>query len=408
MLGAYESGSLTAATTTLLTSATYPYKTNLTNAEVNTYKGCELYVTSGTAPVPNPVAITTYSPSAGTFVPSIDYTTSPGATATFDIYKKGIRLSEIKNAVNAALRDLRYPTIIPLSLLADADCDESGVTSWGTAVNATASKVTSSGNLLRGMRALRVLNSAANGYLPSAAKVVETSHTYYVQARVGAASGTAKLIAYDATNSAEIDSDTWDETDWGTIYFSISIPSTCKSLTLRLSGVEATADIYWDDVILLKANDYEFALPDWVTKESYIQRVVAASQSEEARSDQYSDWPWWRLYPDLSNPLAAYKLAISPGISRPLWIWASRPFAVLSADTDTTFSDRNLVELASCVKLLDVLMDRAPSEETKIWKEERRKKGKELAALLTIRQPLVPMRLSFGTPQSAPSPAVAR
>ncbi len=143
-LGALEQGTVTTVTTASAVLP-YPFKTALTDADPNKYVGDEFYWTNGQF-TPTAIQIITYAPSTGTVTP--DYAWTDGGTdpTTFDIYRKGIRIAEIKEAVNTALRNLRYQGTFPLSICPDPDMEATS-TLWTAAGTATIAQVTAWGTI---------------------------------------------------------------------------------------------------------------------------------------------------------------------------------------------------------------------------------------------------------------------
>ncbi len=150
-LNARESGTATAGAAGALTCATYPFITNLTNADTSRYVGDEMYITAGTS-IGDRRQITAYAPSTGVFTASANWTATPTTSSTFDIYKRGLQHDYLKDRVNEALAELTYRTISPLTLVTDGDMETSGVGSW-TATGSTFTKVTTAGSTVRGTQA---------------------------------------------------------------------------------------------------------------------------------------------------------------------------------------------------------------------------------------------------------------
>lgn len=386
-LGAYENSTNTAAASTSgLTCANYPFITSLSNADTTLYVGCEVYPTAGTENT-NARMVVTYAPSTGVFGISPAWSTGMAAADTFDLYLKGLRIAQIKTAINTALRQLWYVTIYPLSLVTDADMETSGVTNWA-ATSAASSKVSTAGNLLRGNQSLRVLNSGANGYAQSATMSITKDDSFYVEAYCRAAVGTGTLIAYDITNSANIDTASWDEIGWGKVYLTFSAPSTCEQIAIRLQGTGASDDIYWDDVNLLRVGTREILLPDWITHPSQVRHLLTDVAGRDRWDEShYIRTSHYRIIRDESNTLNPLKLSLEWSLGAPLWIEANRTYAELSADTGTTTCNRELIECAATVELLDKLINRAPGEVVAAWKQEYARQSKKLQYLLYHKLP---------------------
>lgn len=386
--GVLETGTLTASAATLLTSAAYPYKTNRSNANAKFYEGQEIYVTSGTA-TPNPNQVGTYSASAGTFVPGIDYSVVPSSTATFFILMEGLRSQWIQDAINKALTRLRYWSIYPITLVTDGNMESSATSDW-TDTNATLSKVTTAANTPRGARTLFVNNTAADGQAQSAtipaAPVASTdgdygggAREYYAHAWVRADVGIAELVAYDVTNSAEIDSQTWDNERWGVIDFTFTLPATCEEFALILRGQGATADTYWTNIICHRLGAREMLVPDWVTRPEFIRDVYMGRYDlglpDELMLDPVAATPM----PDMGNANNLWRLDFVHKLTaRPYWYMGSRPFAELSAASDTTTADREWLETAATMEMAKYMHQKYPKSEEwsdryKFWFRETRK-----------------------------------
>jgi hypothetical protein len=310
--------------------------------------------------------IVSYAPSTGSFGVSPNFSAIPANTTYFDIFKRGIKYTDIKSAVNSALGKLRYRTVAPLTLVTDGDMESSGVTSW-TASNTTISKVATTGNLMRGTLSGRTVNSSANGYAQSNTIKCRGGDTYYIGVRTKAAIGTAKLVAYDVTNSAEITSDTWAGAEWEVLYLTATTPSTCEGLAVRLQGVESNADCNWDDVIVLRTGTNEVALPTWITDYRQVISINHGHATYRYDEENMSGFLAVKYIPDESNPLNPWKVWLEPGIGGPVWITARRPYSTLATDAATTFCDKETIVLGGCVELLENLKNRAPGQETQQW-----------------------------------------
>ena len=351
-LGLYEEGAFTATSATALTIASWPFKTNRANASAQTHIGKEVYVYTGTAPSPNPNGVSNYVPSTGILTPAFDYTTTPGSTASFFLIGGGVAYNDAVEALNRALGLMRYRTVVPITLVPDGDMDTSGTADWTDVGTVTPSKVTSTGNVQRGSQALRLLNGAASSGSRTASIAVDPTNAqhYYLQANVRAAVGTARLQAYDATNSAAIDAETYANAGWGRLSLSFTLPATCETLQVRLIGDGASDDIYWDDVVLLRRGAMEVPLPTWVTDRSHVRRVLQsrANLLQVDREDMVEVWA--EIEADESNPLSQFRVRVD-SISGPLYLDALRPFDTLSTDSATTHADRQWAENYGALEL---------------------------------------------------------
>jgi len=399
-LAALEQGTATGGSTTTAVCANYPWKDETTGASTKTYVGCEIVPTAGTDSG-KARRVSAYAPSTGTLTATPAWTTGIANTNTFDVYKRGIRYDQIKAAVNKALRERRYVTKVPLTLVPDGDMEETLTTSWGTAVDCTMTKVATAGNLFKGTLSGRVKNTAANGYQPSASISVQENDGYYLEAEYRAAVGTPNLSVYDVTNSAEIDYDEPDNagTAKGKLSLSFTVPADCYQVAVHLRGEEATADIYWDDVILHRQNATEMPLPDYITDKGQLLRVLTQLVGQRTDEDLWAPYHWFRPVPDMSNPLAMWRVQLDPPMGcRGVWLEVKRPYSELSADTSTTTMPREWIELAGTVELLDTLRKRSPGQETEQWKSLYAERRKKLRRMDRNYGPGVTYHTGFSTP----------
>lgn len=398
-LGALEQSTATGGSTTTLVCASYPFKDETTSASTAAYVGCEVLPTDGDEDG-EPRRVKTWAPSTGTFTVTPAWSTGPASTDTFDIFKRGIRYDMIKKAVNKALRERRYVTKVPLTLVPDGDMENSDTSSWGTAVDCAMTKVATAGNLFKGTLSGRVKNTAANGYQPSASIPTTSGKGYYLEAEYRAAVGTPNLSIYDVTNSAEIDYDEPDNagTAKGKLSLSFTVPEDCYEIAVHLRGEEATADIYWDDVILHRQGAIEMPLPDYITEKGHLLRVVTQRVGQLVDEDLWVPYPWHMPIADLTNPLAMWRVQVDPPLStRGVWLEVKRPYTELSLDTSTTTMPREWIELAAEVELLDMLRKRSPGQETEQWKALYNEKRKKLRAM-DLRRTEIAYRRGFSSP----------
>lgn len=375
LLALRESGTLTAATTTALTSAAWPFQTNRTDVSTKKYEGVEVYLEAAAANVtPNPNGVSVYAPSTGVFTPAVTYANAPGGTLAFDLFLRGCTRQWIIDAINETLRNIYYETRAPLTLVTDGDMETSGVGSW-TASNATLSKVATAGNFEDGTQGLRVLATAATGYAQSATILVDPdlSPTWRVRVRVRADIGTARLIAYDVTNSANIDTVDWTSRGAGVINLQFALPTTCEALAFRLMGVANADDCYFDNCLAAPQSFSEFQLPEWVVSADQVRHVYWApwetAETNRADQRQLTRLGGWRVLPDASNPIGMFTLDLGALTTGLLYVEALRPYSALTLDADTTFCPRELLELGASVKLLERLVTMAPSQNVMEWKK---------------------------------------
>ena len=406
-LGALIQGTLTASAVGSLTVGNDPaFRSNRSNLDSGAgYAGAEILVTSGTTPVPNPNGIGLHTWSTGVLDPAIDYTTAPDATAAFDLFTRGITRALLLRAINNALRNRRYLTLVPLTLVADGDMEANNTTSW-PATNSTITKVTTE-EQGRGNRVLRVLATSAVGQSRSVDLEVDPTYQsqFYLGARVRADIGTAKLIAWDLTNGAEIKAESWTSRGWGRINFTFDLPATCELIEIRLESTANADDTYWDDVQLLRLGSKELPCPSWIEDESQVRRVLTSRDEDSLDMDEYVDAFWWDMLPDESNPNQLFRISIEPGVSGPVFIRASRAYDTLSANTDTTYMHREWLKWTARYELLVELSNRGGLE-VATWRTERDWNAPVARKWDRLRMPKLLVRRKWPSRPTTPVPTI--
>ena len=309
--------------------------------------------------------IKTYAPGTSTFTlpTGRGFSNTPTTTMTMGFYKAvppGTRWGSIPgwtHYINRILRSLRYRRYGLLTLVTDGDMETSGTSNW-TATTATLSKVTAAANITLGSNSLRALNSSANGRARSALINVAPGDTYCVRADLRVAFGTGELEAYDETNAAVIESETSTYRDWRYLAFDFTTPAGCLSLSIRLKGQEASADVYWDNVSLRHKSARQMDLPSWVDNPGAVEglyqyrggaAVTAGADAGLWMGQHLSSIPYEDIIAEVTaaNP---YRIAYSfaPMADALLLVRGLGPHSELSSDSDTTTADKDLVELGAC------------------------------------------------------------
>lgn len=300
------------------------------------------------------------STQAVTLPTSHGFTSTPTATQLMGFYYGIPPVTRWRNIhgwpfyINRVLASLRYKRLGMLTLVTDGDMDSSGTTNW-TASTATLSKITAAANITFGTQSMRVLCTSASGYAKSAAINVGSSALLYARADVRVAVGTASLVVWDETNNASLGSATSTNADWRTINVNVTVPSTCKSVTVRLTGTGASDDAYWDDVSLLTSATLRLPLPSWVDHPRAILSLneyrgffalgtlIAQSSTklipvpyDRIIWDETAATPMWIELSGYANGLG---IQVIEGLSR---------YSTLTTDASTTTADEDMVIHGAC------------------------------------------------------------
>ncbi len=235
--------------------------------------------TSGSAaPYGDIRPITTYVPDTGTLTVSPNFSGTPLAGATYEIWK--VDPTVVMDIVDESLTDLLYmPCWTVLSEVPDYDMEQTGTSDW-TASNATLAKSTSEPrSMFSGKRYLTVTSTTAGGYARSALLRVEPTKTYHASAlaRAEAASTTCRLTAWDETNGVEIAHYDSQRLYPVRIYFTFVVPATCYSVSLRLTNVENSVTTDWDEVSCYPLFSRDIALPWWVKDKNQVKGIFRMS-----------------------------------------------------------------------------------------------------------------------------------
>lgn len=359
---ARATGLLTYGTATGGSGNTVVDTTKLQSSQYNSgeHVGAWIRISSsaGAAPAGQIRSVTGYDPTTGTLTVSPNWTTTnPGANDQYELWK--VDPSIVKDLTDECLTDLLYmPCWTILSEVPDGDMEQSGMTAWGTPVNATGNKATAEPrSSLYGKRYMTVLTTAPNGYVPSALFRVEPGKTYHVSALARAESSgcTPKLIAYDETNGAEILSSTSNRLYPVRIFFTVVVPQACFTLSLRLSNVENSVTSDWDEVCFYPLYSRDIALPWWVKHRNQVKGIfrlnplALSQQLWDAQLQGEFDERWDKY--DTSFGRDQLRAVARVGIldSFPLFILGTRNETAYSDDTtDSKYIDPNLLML--CVK----------------------------------------------------------
>jgi hypothetical protein len=326
------------------------------NADSRSFVGYWLYRPNAVNAVDKVRQVSSYTPASGTLThQGVNYVAAPLAGGDDGVYEliKLMHPDDLNSAINRAGERIWFDQWSPLSLVNDGDMESSGVTAW-TASNATLTKVTMtsagfSPTLQRHSRVLRVANTSANGYAESNTITVAKGAFGLAFGTMAADVGTMEIVVWDKTNNAQIIALSAQQEAPHQVYTSFTVPGTCTAVALRLLGVEATADVYWDMVGLHVQNQTAFIAPSWVVRPSQILNLhqqigigspMTASSGQAFYPDNAFLWPVVPIaHIEFDPPSAVNRIRIHLGIRagpRPIWIHAIRPYSDFQLNDETT------------------------------------------------------------------------
>lgn len=320
----------------------------------------------------------------------------------------------IQRAAKRVYRELQLPLA---GMIEDGDMEAANTTSW-TSVGTPSAKAkdTTAANVWSGTQALHVANDAAGEGVKSVAFQGFKKLPYYCSVVVKCAAGTAKLQVYDETNSIEIASVTSGHPGWVHLWQKFRIPDTCESVTVRLIGVEDTADIYWNHAVFYYPDEYQHPAPSWLDeqfkflklREARYDRIVDGSSQtygnyHDANTRRWMDWaqPGQFSLDVLHTDAHPYQVVLKrPVPDNELWIEAKRPWYdthPLDSDSATTYAPQEQMEAAIKLEIARVLAKRYPN--ARQWVMLLQEAEQDLSAQEESR-PEMPLRL---TPRQQPN-----
>ena len=332
-----------------------------------------------------------YTASTGTIVLDRGFTSNIITNHTYGIYFSNppTRVGTDKGLdeyINEYLRNMFYwhPTL--LTLAPDGDMEASGTTNFTQVGTCTLAKSTTTG-ITFGLQSLSCTNGAANSgaKLNTALNVVE-NEAYDITVDVDCSGYTGKLIAYDVTNSADIDSVTTVERGQRCLWLHVTIPTNCKQMNVHMTTTDAAGVAYWDNLSVRRTNALEIAMPSWFVDQDWIEELFyVGGGSQEGDNDSWNtdrrQWlrvQWWRILRD-HNASTQYKLRFSD-ISRQgyhLFAKCIRPFA------EFTHSEAGLATTTSCAEdwirawvLSGIYLDKGNEQQAQQWLAKAREKDK--------------------------------
>jgi hypothetical protein len=289
-------------------------------------------------------------------------TLSPAITAfannnSFIIWPRGLSMTIVEEEINNVLRHtegaaLWIPSMVPDSdfdlstTLADywADTGSPTTTDFSTQVRAaTTAPVT-----LLGEKAIRVVAAAADDGVVSDAFFVTEGEQLLVSVTASVTTDALTVDFYNVTGSASVDSVTIDQPAFTEVRFDYTVADNMEQGQIRFLGTAASSEFFISPPVVVQSYEgHAYAAPSWLTGESMVRHAVylrQGFQSEAAESyTALSAGPRAAPTPEFIvrsrdlNPLHVQFRASRRG---PLALVCTRPFAELSANTDTTNCDR--------------------------------------------------------------------
>jgi hypothetical protein len=301
--------------------------------------------------------ISASSGTGGTIDSERGFSATPTTSSQYHIYP--FSRTVLVQAINDSLSRCFHEDWILLTDVIDGDMRRLHAdiaTYWTASGSNTISKVTTVADRVVGPQALRNQNTAGNEYVKQTSRIpVYQNRGYRVEAVGRIAVGTADLIVYDETNGKEIDSLSTIEIspDPGLRPFRLVIEfntDTAEEITLRLGGVESSADVAWNYL----------ALRDKHAKEFQLDRVIETPDDVSAirwrkfgPHSGHSERSFWHRVERTGGPGGVLTVRVDhANYEGTGWAVCRQPYIDLSADSDTTYCPQDWFVSGAAVELL--------------------------------------------------------
>jgi len=342
------------------------------------------------------------------------------ATSVTYLLCRDIHPSRILLYIQEALRLIRVKQFYPWTLLTNGDFatvnSGAGVGSWtytNCDITGTSGYANSTALVRHGQYSARALLTGSGGNLLSATVPVIPGGQYFVSVALKASVGTGTLrvvdITVDGTGATKMVG--WTDVSYaGREWVEAApplfvIPTGTYQIAVKLLGTSTSDSIYFDDAILWRYDQRDFLLPSWVEDPSEVEigyflrgrQVVSTGVTGQYIYDlDQSDFvTLWGGDSETDESVASagtpnpFRMRLSQYSDRPLYIYGYMPAPTLSANTDSTTVDRELlVKMTMWLIFNDfatTALNAGKPDEKAGWLERRENVGRDarLAGALT-------------------------
>ena len=286
-----------------------------------------------------------------TFAPAM-FTTLK-STTDYELHYK-YHPDYVEDLIGEVLGNLEISLLLPLTTIADGDMEDDPATNF--AVGGTETLANNTTYVLHGRQSLKITAGAADDYAKSTTATYLPGNTQVLCAADCYITGgdAAKIILYDETNSAELETAESDATGWVHLEFTYTTPSTCEEVSLRLEAQNSGDVIYFDNAILLPVLDNFFTPPDEVEYAHDFGKLYYYPRGQDipGSGNDYAT----KIFVGKPEHFCHYNIerddtAVVPmrvvldktPITHPLWLECDVDFAALTDDTITSTAPLELV-----------------------------------------------------------------
>jgi hypothetical protein len=328
------------------------------------YDNAWLMIESDSAETPLNVGavrrVTTYAPSTGTLTLSRALADATTVTQSYGIYQGAppFRVGTRKGLaeyVGDVLGALRYREYSLLTLVTDGAFDASTTLSnW--AMSGLGAAQQSTEHRTSGQYSLRVTAAADGEYVESQNARVQPGEPYVLHLDYWCA-GAVRVVLCDATNSADL-ADTGELAGSGRARLWATVPDDCEEVTVRVYTPNAVA-AYLDTASLRHATKARAALPAAIVAD---RRGIESVCTLDEYGHPHDLHGWGLVQLDAATLDVEWR---PPSAEQPVFVRWLSPYAALSALTDTTDADPELVKAWALVGVYADL--KRPDEQSRWW-----------------------------------------
>jgi hypothetical protein len=280
------------------------------------------------------------------------------------MYPRKLVPETLVDAINDVLTKIEAPYLWAPSLVADSDMDADDLTKWPAVAGPPTTRefVVTAANILLGQRALKLVTVAAA--TDGARTSTFSTHEYenlLVCLPVSVTTGDMRVVLYDASNSAAIKTVTEINDDaWTQVRFTEMVPANCEQAYIQfLADTTAVSTFYVSPHVIVQGSRRRtYDAPSWLVSESQVIEALylPSGQSAEATDAYVALSAQMKAAMGLDflrsdRDVTPMRVTFAGG-SYPIYLLCKRPFAELSALTDTTACDEEYVVAKASAQIL--------------------------------------------------------
>lgn len=350
-----KKATLTGGSTTTLVSSAHVFG----GTGANAYDGVRAFIldtTDDAAPKGEERRVSAggFTGSTGTWTVGTAYSAAP-ESGDVVLFLYGFAHQDVLDAANRVQNANFWPRYVALSLVTDANMEDSGVASW-VDVSGTPTQTKETTIVLTGKQSLKIVTTVLDESVRSVSVPVTENTTLYVSVPVKLTAGSLRVQLYDVTNGAEIHGTTVDEEDWTEVRFNDTVPANCQNVQVRFIAKTAATTAYVDHVSLLPAGREVYNLPVFTDMEHveglYYQMPGTASEAEHAYrafEKRLQRWPDYESLTDYAG-VNSHRIQTHCG-GYPLWVKGFQKDAEFTGLSSTTFAPPDAIVWGTVAEL---------------------------------------------------------